>query len=146
MPSLIKLSEASVLGLHVMTRLAVEPGAVLSAPVLAKECGSSPAHLIKVCQRLARKGLVGTVRGKAGGFRLALPASGIRLSTVILAIDGPLKADGCLLTHSRCCHGKDDACIFGPRLARLQKGIAGYFGSTRVSQLARRCRKTRRRP
>jgi Rrf2 family protein len=148
MPSLIRLSEASVLGLHLMTRLAAEPGATVSVAGLAGDCGSSPAHLAKVCQRLSRRGLLKTVRGKAGGFRLAQRPERIRLVQVIEGLEGPLRADGCLLKKSRCGHAGDPACIFGPRLDRIQKDIVAYFRATRLSSLATRCRRRapRRKP
>lgn len=48
------------------------------------------AFLENILLELKRAGLVRSVRGQQGGFRLARPADGITLAEVIRALDGPL--------------------------------------------------------
>jgi Rrf2 family protein len=140
MPSLLKLSEASLLALHALTFLAVHRGSTVSAKALASGCASSAQHMAKVCQRLAKAGLVRAVRGKQGGFRLERAPARMRLAEVLAAFDERLSADGCLLEHAACKHAQAPACIFGPELDGLQRGIADYFQRRTLAQLARRCR------
>jgi len=48
-----------------------------------------PAHfLAKILQDLARKGLLRSNKGPAGGFALRVPASQIRLLDIVEALDG----------------------------------------------------------
>lgn len=139
MPSLLRFSEASWLALHAMTFLAVHRGQAVSAPQLARACASSAQHMSKVCRRLAGAGLLEAVRGKQGGFRLAIAPGQIRLSRVLAALGEALDAQGCVLAHAACGHKHDDACIFGPELAQLQARVAGFFHRATLAQLARRC-------
>lgn len=46
-------------------------------------------YLVQILLRLKAAGLVQSVRGASGGYRLARPASRINLAEVLEAIDGP---------------------------------------------------------
>lgn len=65
-----------------------------AAPVKRDQIGAAQdipvAFLENILLELKRAGLVRSVRGQQGGFRLARPASGIRLAEIIRALDGPL--------------------------------------------------------
>lgn len=52
-------------------------------PEVAKQYGISRNHLVKVVHHLRHSGYLSTVRGKGGGFKLAKPASDIRVGDVI---------------------------------------------------------------
>ncbi|WP_138470259.1 Rrf2 family transcriptional regulator [Poseidonocella sp. HB161398] len=57
-------------------------------PEMAEAYGLSRNNLMKVAQRLAEGGFLRTERGRAGGVRLALPASEIRLGQVVRHMEG----------------------------------------------------------
>jgi len=52
--------------------------------------------LEQIMQRLKEGGLVASVRGKFGGYRLAKPASSFTIGQVVRLIDGPLAPIGCV--------------------------------------------------
>lgn len=64
------------------------------APVKRDQIGAGQdipvAFLENILLELKRAGLVRSVRGQQGGFRLARPAAEIRLAEIIRALDGPL--------------------------------------------------------
>lgn len=64
------------------------------APVTRDQIGAAQAipvaFLENILLELKRAGLVRSVRGQQGGFRLARAASDIRLADIIRALDGPL--------------------------------------------------------
>lgn len=72
----------------------------------------SLAYLEQIFQRLRRAGLVESMRGRAGGYRLMRPANEITIAQIMLAVDEETKmtrcheeSPGCLgerrcLTHS----------------------------------------------
>ncbi len=64
------------------------------APVTRDQIGAGQgipvAFLENILLELKRAGLVRSIRGQQGGFRLARPASGITLAEIIRALDGPL--------------------------------------------------------
>jgi Rrf2 family protein len=76
--------------------LAVVPAdAALPAPRLAEYFGVPSAYLAKHLQVLARAGVLETVKGPRGGYRLARPATDITVLDVVEAIDGDEPAFRC---------------------------------------------------
>ncbi|WP_428264167.1 RrF2 family transcriptional regulator [Haliangium sp.] len=74
--------------LHVMTALAYSDGRLLTSEQLADSIHTNPVVVRRIISELARAGLVESRRGKAGGARLARPASSITLFDIYRAIDG----------------------------------------------------------
>jgi Rrf2 family protein len=108
--NLLRISEAGNLGVHALADLALDVGATpRSVGAIAGRLNVSPAHLAKVLQRLAKRGLIRSTRGPGGGFVLARAADTIPLMEVLDAIDGPFKTEGCLLGRSLCPPG---GCVF----------------------------------
>ena len=68
---------------------------VLSAAALAEFHGVSPSYLLKHLQAMAGAGLLDSVPGPKGGYRLARPADKITLLDVVLAVEGPEPAFRC---------------------------------------------------
>lgn len=71
----------------------------------------SLSYLEQLFARLRRAGLVRSVRGPGGGYRLAAAASEIVVSDIVLAVDEPIRATrcsghaspkGCMLSGERC--------------------------------------------
>ena len=71
------------------------PDRALPAAKLAEYHGVPAAYLAKHLQALARAGVLETVKGPRGGYRLARPAADITLLDVVEAIDGDEPAFRC---------------------------------------------------
>lgn len=132
MSTLLKITEAVSLGMHVMAVLASEPKRLLSVREAAAALDVSEAHLAKVMQRLARAGLVESVRGPRGGFLLARPADDIVLLEIYEAIEGSIVVRHCLFS-TKLCDGKK--CIFGGLLTAVDTQVKEHFGATRLTQI-----------
>ncbi len=78
--------------LIVLARRADEP---LSIAAFAEDQGLSYNHMAKVGQALVRAGYVESVRGRAGGVRLARPAEAIRIGDVVRDLEPRLTAADC---------------------------------------------------
>ena len=92
----MKLSDGVEWGVHACTVLAVlPPDAALPAPRLAEYHGVPSAYLAKHLQALARAGVLETVKGPRGGYRLARPPTAISVLDVVEAIDGDEPAFRC---------------------------------------------------
>lgn len=70
------------------------------------------SFLAKILQRLMRAGLVDSVRGAGGGFKLARPASEINVLDVMEAIDGPLVINRCAVDPESC--DLSGSCVIHP--------------------------------
>ena len=92
----MKLSDGVEWGVHACVLLAVLPSdAALPAARLAEYHGVPSAYLAKHLQALAGAGVLETVKGPRGGYRLARPAAEITVLDVVEAIDGHEPAFRC---------------------------------------------------
>lgn len=134
MSSLLKISDAVSIGLHALVVMAGEPRGVFSAVWLARNLGVSRNHLVKVLQRLARAGLVRTVRGPRGGYVLAEAPARITLRRVLEALEGRLEPAGCLL-HRPICGGH---CLLGPVFQAVNQQLVSFFSTANIAALSAR--------
>jgi Rrf2 family protein len=92
----MRMSEGVEWALHCTTVLAlVPPDLAMAGARLADFHGVPTAYLAKTLQALSRSGLVESVAGRRGGYRLARPAAAITLLDVVLAIEGDEPAFRC---------------------------------------------------
>jgi Rrf2 family transcriptional regulator, nitric oxide-sensitive transcriptional repressor len=110
----MRLTSHTDFALRLLMSLAVMEERRVTIEELATRHRLSRNHLMKVVQTLVGLGYVTGIRGRAGGLRLALPASVIRMGDVVRALeddtrlveclgDGPttcILSGACLLTHS----------------------------------------------
>lgn len=87
MGSMLRISDAAALAFHTMVLLAQSQAKLTSVHDIANTLDASENHLAKVCQRLAKAGLIESVRGPRGGFRLAKPPTDIALIDIYEAIE-----------------------------------------------------------
>jgi len=67
-------------------------GAIASLTEISERQDISLAYLEQLFVRLRRAGLVDSVRGPGGGYRLARPASEIRVAEILEAVDETISA------------------------------------------------------
>lgn len=90
------MSDGVEWAVHCCTVLAVlPPDSPLPANRLAEFHGVPPAYLAKHLQALSAAGIVESVPGPKGGYRLARPADEITVLDVVLAVEGDEPAFVC---------------------------------------------------
>lgn len=98
----MKLSDGVEQAIHCVAVLAGNSeGGVLSAAALAEFHGVSTSYLLKHMQALSGAGLVATVPGPRGGYRLAKGPDEITLLDIVLAVEGPAPAFRCAEIRQR---------------------------------------------
>jgi Rrf2 family protein len=92
----MKLGDGVEQAIHSVAMLSgLSEGGVLSAAALAEFHGVSTSYLLKHLQALSGAGILDTVPGPKGGYRLARPAEKITLLDIVLAVEGPAPAFRC---------------------------------------------------
>lgn len=132
MNTVLKVSQAASLAVHTMALLCVDRTRPLSAKDIAGTLHVSKAHLAKVLQRLAREGLVTSIRGPRGGFTLADSAELAPLMAVWEAIEGRFVDQDCLFETPLC---EEGTCIFGELVKRINEDLRRYLTNTRISDV-----------
>jgi Rrf2 family transcriptional regulator, iron-sulfur cluster assembly transcription factor len=105
----------------------------VAARDIADALGVPPNYLGKVLGTLARAGILESVRGMGGGFRLAQPASDTTLAMVIAPFDSIGSRPQCLLRDTAC--RRDNPCIAHAGWTDLADRLHGYFLQTTISDL-----------
>ena len=89
-----------------MTELAGRGGErAVSLAAIAENQQISRPYLEQLFARLRREGLVQSVRGPGGGYRLARPAEALSVAEVVEAVDESLRATRCSGAGAGCMKG-----------------------------------------
>ncbi len=103
----MRLNQASDFALRVLMFVATNKTDLSKIDDISMRYNISRAHLMKIVNKLARAGLLQTVRGRNGGLRLNLPPEHIRIGHVVRAIE----EDFALV---ECMRGSQNKCIITP--------------------------------
>lgn len=98
----MKLSTKGKYGLYAMFYLAQHEGCGPQPLKAVAEIGVPEDYLEQLLGNLRRAGLVNTVRGAQGGYRLAKEPQEITVGDIIDATEGPLSISDCL-NDEGCC-------------------------------------------
>ena len=133
--SSMQLTRAADYALRVMIQMAMLPEkerAVL--PMLAKGASAPESFLSKVLQALTRAKMIGSRRGKSGGFVLLPRGRQATVREVIEAIDGPIRLNICLTTGRSC--ARKSFCPAHPVWVQAQEAMMGVLSGARIAELA----------
>lgn len=117
----------------VLTVLASEPDAVLSATGLAERAGLESPTVAKVLKPLAQAGLVEAFRGASGGYRLARPPADISLIEIVEAMEGPLGMTECSV-HTGAC-GIERSCGARANWRRINDVVAEALRGVSLAEM-----------
>ena len=124
---MLKLNKKTEYALLAIKLLASRGDSALSARGIAEHYGLPEVVLAKVLQTLKRGGVVGSTKGAAGGYRLAHPLAGLRVTDVFDLFSEPMALVECVDEHDTCAHHA--ACdIRGPMVtlnAAIHQLLAG---------------------
>jgi len=106
----MQLSAKGRYAVMAMTELAGQQAdRALTLATIAERQQISRPYLEQLFARLRREGLVRSVRGPGGGYRLARPAEELSVAQVVTAVDEQLRATrckgegpGCMIGGARC--------------------------------------------
>ena len=92
-------------------------------------------YLEQIFIKLKNKKLVKSVRGASGGYKLEKPASEIKLSNIIFAVNEEVKTLNCKKQSKRGCNNKFSKCITHNLWDQLDQHINGFFEKVKLDDL-----------
>ena len=140
----MRLTSKTAYGVQAMFDLAFHgQGRAVQAREMAERQGIPLRYLEQILQDLRRAHLVEAKRGPGGGYALARPASEVRLSDLVAALDGPVEA---MLSWEDLPDGKrkpragagDAADVPALVWRELAGQVAGLFGGVTLQDLVAR--------
>lgn len=102
---MIRISRLADYGVLIMCELARDSHTLYSARQLSERTGISEPAIMKVLKLLSKSGLIESVRGPKGGYRLGHDPQDVNVLRVVRAIDGPVAV-------TRCAHSDGEPCQF----------------------------------
>ncbi|MDO4988685.1 MAG: Rrf2 family transcriptional regulator [Synergistes sp.] len=125
------LPEPLLLGLHAIGELAYDSGKCLTTQEIAERIGTTAPYLSKVLQRLGKSGIIKSVRGPGGGYKLNCVPEETPLYPIFALLGGPFESRGCPLDG--CFKEK---CFIAGMMDELSMAIARYLESRTVADFA----------
>lgn len=83
----MRLNKITSYALRILIHCGQHPGEIVKASDIAGAYQITEANIFKVVQLLVRAGLIETIRGPAGGLRLARPATEVRIGDILRATE-----------------------------------------------------------
>jgi Rrf2 family iron-sulfur cluster assembly transcriptional regulator len=113
-----------------------------TAPVPLAEIAArqeiSLSYLEQLFAKLRKGGLVVSVRGPGGGYRLSRPAAQLRVADIILAVDEPISATRCKPGSPKGCTGTSSRCMTHDLWEELGRQIHVFLSSVSLSDIVER--------
>lgn len=99
---MLRVSKLADYGTIVMASMARDPDRIHSAAEVAARIGLQAPTVSKILKTLARKGLIVSLRGAKGGYRLLRSPANISVAQIIGAMDGPFGMTECSAMPGLC--------------------------------------------
>lgn len=96
------------------------------------------AYLEQIFARLKRAGLVKSIRGPGGGYKLARASDGITITEVMLAADEPMKMTRCKTESHEGCMAPKTRCLTHDLWEGLGAQMRHYLGTITLADVCAR--------
>lgn len=107
----------------------------VSLAEIAKRQEISLSYLEQLFAKLRKGGLVRSVRGPGGGYRLSRPAAELRIADIILAVDEPIAATRCKTGSPLGCTGTTTRCVTHDLWEELGRQIHVFLSSVSLADV-----------
>lgn len=114
--------------------LASKPEGWVNVIDISREKHIPRSFLSKILQQLMGAGIVESIRGIKGGFRLAKNTEAISLYDVIKAVDDPVIMNVCAVDKQMC--GLSQTCLAHPVWVELRDMVVKYLQKVNFAYLA----------
>ena len=118
-------------------------GSAISLTEISYRQNISLAYLEQIFIKLKNKKLVRSSRGATGGYFLEKPASEIKLSHIISAVDEEVKMLNCKKSSKRGCNNKSTKCITHNLWDELEVHINNFFEQKSLKDLSNNIKENR---
>ncbi|MCU0666503.1 MAG: Rrf2 family transcriptional regulator [Candidatus Omnitrophica bacterium] len=108
---------------------------IIPVSELVKNLGIPRPFLRKITQVLCRNGLLGSIKGPGGGFKLTPGARNITLEKLMCVFQGPFRLNECSFKKMPCPNTK--TCFVRKKIQEIESYVRRQLKGIRLSQLIR---------
>jgi len=116
----------------------IENGKPVTLADIAARQEISLSYLEQLFAQLRRGGLVTSMRGPGGGYKLAQAASDTRISDIIMAVDEPIQATRCDPTSTKGCRSGGGRCMTHDLWEELGRQINMFLSTVSLDDVINR--------
>ena len=102
---------------------------------IAERQDISLSYLEQLFAKLRRGGLVTSVRGPGGGYRLSRPSAELRIADIIVAVDEPIAATRCKTGSAKGCTKTGARCVTHDLWEELGQQIHVFLSSVSLADV-----------
>ncbi len=99
---MLRLSKLTDYATVILSNMALDSGRMHAALEIAEATGIALPTVSKILKTLVRAGVLSSLRGAKGGYRLTRSPEKITVATVINALEGPIALTECSQSHKSC--------------------------------------------
>jgi len=132
----MKISTRVQYGLRAMAYLAqnAEGGRAVSIREIAYKEKISADYLEKIFAKLLKANLLAAKKGVSGGYIMAKPPGGIKISEIFNAVENPATKVKCI--DSKC--SREHGCLTKDLWCRMQAAVNGFLESVTLEDLIKK--------
>jgi FeS assembly SUF system regulator len=131
----LKLSKLADYATVLMSAVAREPSRVHTGVELAERTHIPPPTVAKLLKQLTRGGLLESLRGVHGGYRLVRRPAETSVADIIRALEGPIGVTDCSIHEGQC--GIETSCSTRSSWRLINAAIRQALEAVTLDQLAR---------
>ncbi|MDP6351991.1 MAG: SUF system Fe-S cluster assembly regulator [Alphaproteobacteria bacterium] len=132
---MIRLSRMADYAVLLMTTIARDPNSVHAALTMAEATSLPVPTVSKVLANMARDGLLESIRGRDGGYRLARAPEAISVEQIISAVDGPIALTVCIEHGPGSC-GLENCCPSRVNWRRINDAMSQALAGVSLAEIA----------
>jgi len=135
---MLRISKLTDYAIQVMVCLysadQLKSGCLLNTQKLAERIYLEPPTVSKVIKLLCKQGLVESIRGAQGGYRLAHEGATVSVADIIAAIEGPIAMTECSVDENLC--GQQSVCGLSTNWRRISDAVSEALSSVSLAEMA----------
>ncbi|HVT35310.1 MAG TPA: SUF system Fe-S cluster assembly regulator [Nevskiaceae bacterium] len=131
---MLKLSKLSDYATVLITAMAHQPGHTWNTQELGARAHVSAPTAAKLLKLLARAGLIESIRGAHGGYRLAREPAQISVADIIAAVEGPIAVTECAQHGGGC--SIESSCATRSNWRLINNAIRQALAAVTLAQMA----------
>lgn len=131
----MRLQNTTDYAIRVMLFMAQQDGEVSTAEAAAREMGITYSYFNKVAWKIRMAGLIESVQGPGGGYRIAKNPADITLYDIVTVMEGDICINRCLDEDGFCSRNAAQTCPVHKTLEALQNQMIDTLRSVRISDL-----------
>jgi len=130
---MLRLTKLTDYGILLMTHIAASDKTLFAAAELAESTRIPGPTVSKILQSLLHEGLLESIRGAKGGYRLARPAMQINVRDIIMVFEGSIALTECNLDHAQC--DQSDGCTTSNNWKRINEAVSRALESITLADM-----------